>query len=344
MSLENEQAAAPAESPAVEASQDMTVDEMVQERAQKREAEREAAEAVDVTEEEQTQPAEALEGDTVDEETEAVETVEEDAEAETVEADEEYEEVEADTPSIDPPQFYSAEMKAQFATLDPVSQAHIVQLTKQGEAFVSQTTQKMRDEARDATRTKLTQFDEAIATAKALGAKKFATDVELSQLIQSGQTTEAQAYAHQLERNAFEQSVSQMEQAKTQEEANWVQQNIQARTTELKTRNPKVLDDAPIVMAFATRQGRTQDEINAASSTDLETLWMAAKYEQSLKAAKKVKRAPKRPAKVIKPTRGKTSASPQSAEISKLKRRADQTGDIEDVLAHRRAVRKAAKS
>lgn len=338
MTLESQVGETPAQV-TQEKPESMTIDEMIESRREERAAAQEVeTEAEDVETETEALDNEAQEAAGVvegDEQTEAVETEDE--------TEIEYEEVEAETPSIDPPQFYDAQMREHFTGLDPVSQANIVQLTKRGEAFVTQSAQRARDEVRSAVQTKLEQFDGAIEYAESFGAKKFASDDELTQLLNAGQATSEQVLQHQMERRQFEGSVNQMKAARDEEDKGWVQDNIKSRAESLTQRNPKVLEDARDVVAFANAQGRSSDDLDRASATDLETLWKAMQWDKSQKAAKSVKRVPKRPAKAIKPSRAGKGASPQSAEIARLTKRANETGSIEDITALRRAKRKSAK-
>lgn len=332
----------------VEAQTSYTIDEAVERRSARREQERAEQEAAQAEIDTDQQDSDAT-IDVADEQetniSEGVETPEDAAEPEEVNGGDETDggEADEDIPSIDPPTFYTADQKAQFATLDPVSQASIVQLTKQGEAYVTQSVHKHRAESRAQVKTKLEQFDQAIEIAKSLGAKKFATDAELGQLMNAGQLSADDAVKHQLERQAYQEEVSSLEKARQEERQSFIAQNIKERTEALQVTNQRVLDDAKDVVSFASRRGYTAESIDQADAVDLEILWMATQWEKSQSAAQKsVKRARKKPVKVIKPARGNASANPQSAELKRLKAAAD-TGDIDAMLAYRKAARRSAR-
>ena len=338
MSLEDEGAEAPAEPASTEPVD--TIDAMVEERAAARKRAREAEEAVEETAEETMEEGAeiATDADKMEDGEELPSDIEEPEEANLEEEEEEA------APAVEPPTFYNAEQREHFATLDPVSQAHVAQLARSGLSHVSRLAREAQTQARAEVRTKLEQFDAAVGIAESAFEEKFLSDAELSQLLSSGQTSADAVVAHQMERAAAEAKLVQIKAARDEEDAQWTQRNLQERQAALAERNPQVIKDAPMVVSFLSKRGISGSVLDSADANELEIAWMAAKWEQSQAAAKSITRKPKPVKKVVKPTRGRAAKSQPNAELARLERRASETGSVEDMVALRRMKRRLAKT
>lgn len=333
-----------------ENTEPVSMDEMLAERAAKREAQRQEPET-------QTEEPDEVEnttenGDTEEQEESTSETTLEDAsEPEEVNVSEdETEEGEAQETLIEPPQFWSAEGKKHWGNLDPVTQAFVADQDKKAQAFVTKAQAeakaeglKANQQAMQAVQTKLTQFDGAIAMAENLFSEQFASDAQLAEFIQSGEVTAEQAYTHQMKRSAAQGSLDKLKAARDQERQAYVANNIQTRTQILNERNPDVVKDAKELVTELMQRGFTQERIDMATADELELVWESMMYRKGKSAAQKLKPPPKAPPKVLKPKTRTQGGNPQDAQLAKLKKRADETGDMNDILAHRQAKREAAR-
>ena len=256
----------------------------------------------------------------------------------------------ADDPSITPPHFWDADGKAHFATLDPVTQRFVAEQDRKAQAFVTQEQQRLRTEAdasrramQDSVRTKLEQFDTAIEMAETLGQERQFTDGELRQLLDAGQITADQAMSFQFRRKEAAEKVEALKRARDQEDTAWRNENSRERNAYLRQHNPDVIAAAREVAAYVHERGVTAEQLDYASGPELEMAYESMMWRKSQTARAKAKRAPKRPAPTAKPAKAARPTT-QTAEADTLARRAAQTGDLEDVLAARKARRQAARS
>jgi hypothetical protein len=270
---------------------------------------------------------------------------------EPVNDDEDTVEIEAteESTSIEPPQFWDAEGKEHWSQIDPVTQAFVVAQDKKAQAFVTKAQAKAKQEALSEVsgiirqnRTKLEQFDSAIDMAENMFNESHATDAQLVELMNNGQITPEDAMRHQVKRAEAKSSLEDMRKARDEELNLAVQQNITHRNKILEENENNILGDAEDVVKFLFARGVTQDRIDLADASEIEMAWAAMQYFKGQDAAKKLKPPRKAPAKVIPPkAKSKRVGNPQSQRIASLKVKADASGAMEDILAHREAVRAA---
>lgn len=325
---------------AVISDEPATIDDIVEERRAAREAAGKTPDDDTVDEAEETQE---IEGDP------SAQDAEEPDEVNLSEADEE-EEADGDTEAAEPipaPHFWNAEGKKHFASLDPVTQAYVLEQDKNAQAAFTRSQadlqnqlQAKTDELTRESQAKLTQLDNTIATLEQSFNGKYASDVELAQLVRAGEINASQAYEHQLERAAAQAQIEEAKQTQLTQTQQVMQQAQYRRSQELTAKQPEILqpETTKQVVKYILDNGFTQEDLDYTSASGLIMAYESMLYRQGkAKLKNKPKSPPKPPARATKPSG--QSASKPNAEISALEKRAAQTGDLEDILALRRAKR-----
>lgn len=293
---------------------------------------------------------EAPEGDTpADEAPEAPEDAPEaDAEADV--------EAEADpVPTVDAPHYWPADKKAEFAKLPPELQALVAEQERGRESAV-QRAQQQAVEARKAVEAQVAQTS---ALNEQLGRIASEAQAVHSRVIpELGMTWEqvdwpawfqqdrASAAVFRAQYDAEREEIQRLEAARDQAEQASYQQFLAQEAAKL----PELVPD--LVGAEGPRRKAElfqflgshypQDIIAKFSATDLSIAYKAMRFDQMQANAQALKSAPQKPPVAARPVRPSApSGSSTSSRLQELEARAARTGSLDDVLALRKARRKA---
>lgn len=325
------------------------VDGLVAARRKKREelasqAQTDDAEATDADTDESASEGE-IDASDANEEILDDQTSEDVGEPDEVNPDEAAEDDEAPSAPIEAPHFWSAEGKAHFATLDPKTQQFVLDQDKEAQAFVTRTRQdlaaKVATEMRKANeerQAKLSQLDASITQTRNAIVKGYMALPEVKAAVLEGQVSEADLYA------AADETLTAQKQELDRQEQEARASFLQQRDLELQQMESPLLDPAkaePFIL-WANSKGVTPDDIAQTEAAHLDIAYKAFLYEQGQdRLAARPKPKPKPPAKPVRPATKGSGNSNQNAHLKQLEAKARETGSVEDVLAWKKAKRKA---
>ena len=297
-------------------------------------------------------------------ETEAVEVEEDYQEPEDTgepeEAPEEAPEAEEEAPEpvVEAPHYWPADKKAEFAKLPPELQALVAE-QEAGRVRAVNQAQQQAVEARKAVEAEIAQTQ---AVNQRLTQAAEAAESYHSRVIPDlGMTWEqvdwqawfaqdrATAAAYRAQYDAEREDIQRIQAAKDEAEQTAYRQFLQAEALKLPEVAPELVDPVkgPKLKAdlgqYLTSKGYTQDRIGRFGALDLSLALKAMMFDAAQANAQALKSAPQKPAAPARPVRPAAAASAptQTARIRELEARAARTGSLDDVLALRRAKRKA---
>lgn len=285
-------------------------------------------------EEEIETPVDDTEEEIQDNQPEEVKEVEEDGEGEPLPA----------------PHFWSAESKEHFASLDPQTQAIVLEQDKHAQAAVSRAQNEALTKGRElqaqtqSYQVKQTQLDSTIELAEAYVATNLNfDDSQLADAVLSGSITPEQGQQLRLERDAHMQKLEtlkgQVQQIKEQDYQSFVHDEF-AKLSELSPELHQNQEARTELASFLVESGYTPESLKMISANDMALAYDAMRYrkgQQKLAKAPKKKAVP--PKRVTKPSR--KSVNHQS-KVKAAKSRYDKSGSMDDYRSYMKAKREAA--
>lgn len=295
-------------------------------------------------------------------ETEAVEAEEEYQEPEDTgeaeEAPEDAPEAEEEAPVVDAPHYWPADKKAEFAKLPPELQALVAE-QEAGRVRAVNQAQQQAVEVRKGIEAEIAQTQ--AVNARLAQAAETAEAYHSRVIPDLGMTWEqvdwqawfaqdrATAAAYRAQYDAEREDLQRVQSAKEEAEATAYRQFLQAEALKLPEVAPDLADpvNGPKRKAelgqYLTSRGYTQDRIGRFGALDLSLAYKAMMYDAAQANAQALKSAPQKPAAPARPVRPAASAPAptQTARIRELEARVARSGSLDDVLALRRAKRKA---
>ena len=322
--------------------------------AEKREAREAAAKEAEAPVE--TAESEEIETTAETEETPAAETevseeqeIPADQPEEATDEGDEEEEIEASEP-IDPPHFWNKEGKEYFTTLDPLTQAIILEHSKHAEAAVSrsqsenaQLAQAVREQEQHY-QAKHTQLDTTLELAEAYVATNLNyDDAQLADALISGQITAQDAQDMKLHRDAHKAKLEQLKVEIERVKSEDYQDYVKAEYTKLQELSPELhqnQDTRTDVANYLVKSGYAPEQLKMIGASDMVMAHKAMLWDKSQdKLAKAQPKKAKPPKRVTKP--GKKSVNTQS-KVKSAQERFKRSGSRDDYVALQRAKREAA--
>lgn len=310
-----------------------------------------------ILEERRTREPEAVE--TVEPDTpETVETPEaETVEPETVEADPEVEAVEVEAvEAINAPTYWPADKKAEFAKLPPELQALVAEQEQGRVAAVN----KAQQEATEARKSLTAEAERLAQVASQVQAVVDMAEQQHKRVIpELGMTwdevdwpawfaqdrlTAAQFRAqYDLEQSELQRITS----AKQQAEQLEYDQFLKAEMAKIPELVPALIDpkEGPkrfqALQSHLVERGISQDRLKFITAAELSIAYDAMQWRQAQAKAQALQSTPRTAAPAPRPVRPSGGVPPQDNTLQALEARAARTGSLDDVLALRRARRKA---
>lgn len=271
-------------------------------------------------------------------------TPEIDGEPEAVNPDEAAGGEEAQDAPIDAPHFWNADEKSVFDALPAEAKQVVAAKAKEGEAYVTRVRNDLANQvaasmrkAETEQRAKLEQLEASITYTRNAIVKSYMAMPEIKAGVLEGTISEAELF------NAADQSLNAQREQITRQEQEAEQAFVARRNHELREMKSPLLDQekAGQFLSWAQGKGIEAGDIAQTEASHLDLAYKAYLYEQGQAAfAAKPKPKPKPPSKPLRPTT-KASGTTINARLKSLKAKADASGDMEDMLAYRKAKRES---
>lgn len=257
---------------------------------------------------------------------------------------EEGEETEAEQPPIQPPHSWEAEAKERFNALDRETQEYVVKRERDRDAAVAKAMQEAA-EARKGQKdlgdyeqrlTETLERAEEVFKGRwdGLGPKEWAEWAQRDPL-------EMTKYKHIYD--AEREELQRLKSAQQETERKRFEEHLKSEGEKLAQIAPELADpeSGPArkaeVVRFLNEQGFDESRLKWLTAAEVVIAYNAMQYASARKTAAEPAKKPKPPAKpVVKPA-ASAQASPEKSRIEALRKKANDTGSIDDVLAYRLA-------